>query len=101
MKIHFATTLSVTLTSRVFLVALYFISVLQMYASIAEAQFIVPDWGDKVDYGLLYRPGPSGFRGWRAGTTILSHSRLYSPVSDYEFDCGSISTLWGGGVEDI
>ncbi len=77
MKIHFAATVSVTLT--IFLVALYFISVLQMCVNIAEAQFIVPDWGDKVDngIGLLYRPGPAGSKGWRAGTTILSHSRLY------------------------
>jgi hypothetical protein len=31
------------------------------------------------------RTGPSGYLGWRAGTTTLCHSRLYSPVSDYEF----------------
>jgi hypothetical protein len=40
----------------------------------AEAQFIVPIWGDKVDYGigLSYRP------------TRL-HSRLYYQVRVYEF----------------
>ncbi len=31
------------------------------------------------------RTGPSGYIGWRAGTTTLCHSRLYSPVRDYQF----------------
>ncbi len=43
----------------------------------ADAQFIVPDWGDKVDYDIgLHR---------RADTTTICHSRLYPPIKDYEF----------------
>jgi hypothetical protein len=49
-----------------------------------EAQFLVPDWGDEVDYGigLCCRTGPPGYKGWRDGTTTLCKSRLYPPVWD-------------------
>jgi hypothetical protein len=57
------------------------------YAHISsEAQFIVPDWGDKVDYGIgLLHTVLSGYMDWRAGTTTLCHSRLFPPIRDYEF----------------
>ncbi len=44
-----------------------------------EAQFLIPDWGDKLDYGirLSYWPYRLPFVGWHAGTTTLCHSRLY------------------------
>ncbi len=52
-----------------------------------EARFFVPDWGDKVDYGigLSYWPVflcslcPQGYIGWRIITTTLCHSQLYPP----------------------
>jgi hypothetical protein len=48
-----------------------------------EAQFIVRSQWDKFDYGIgCRRNGLSGYVGWRAGTTTLSHSRLYPPVID-------------------
>ncbi len=50
-----------------------------------EAQFIVPDWGDKVDYGIVLSYRPVRLHGWRAVTTTLVHSRLYTPVRAYEF----------------
>jgi hypothetical protein len=51
----------------------------------SEAQFIVPDWGLEVGYGIGCRTGPSGYIGWRHGTTTLCHSRFYPPERDYEF----------------
>jgi hypothetical protein len=47
------------------------------------AQFIVPDWGDKFDYGigLLYWP----VRLHRLATKTLYRSQLYPPLRDYEF----------------
>ncbi len=44
----------------------------------SEAHFIVPDRGDKVDYGigLLYTV-LSGYMGWRAGTTPYAICRLF------------------------
>jgi hypothetical protein len=53
-----------------------------------EAKFIVTGCGDKVDYGirLSYRPIVLHRL---AGTTILSHSRLYPPIRD-EFGYCSI-----------
>jgi hypothetical protein len=43
-----------------------------------EVQYIVPDWGDKVDYGigLSYRPA-------KLHTTALFHSRL-QPQGKYD-----------------
>ncbi len=45
----------------------------------SEAQFIVPDWGDKVDYvtGLLY--GPDRLHRLAGRYDILRRSRLYPP----------------------
>ncbi len=56
-----------------------------------EAQFVVPDWGDRVDYGI----GLSniGYIGWRAGTTTIYHSRLYSPIRDYEFGYSRVNLI--------
>ncbi len=44
-----------------------------------EAQLIVPEWGDKVDYGigLSYRPAMLH--------RLACHSRLYPPVREHEF----------------
>ena len=50
-----------------------------------EAQFIVSDWGDKVDYGIVLSYRPVRLHGRRAVTTTLVHSRLYTPVRAYEF----------------
>jgi hypothetical protein len=49
------------------------------------AKFIVPGWGDKVNSGIGLSPGPTGYIGWRTGTTTLSRSQLYTPVRDFEF----------------
>ncbi len=49
------------------------------------AKFIVSAWGDKVNCGIGCRTGPSGYKGWRAGTTTQCLSQLYPPVRDYEF----------------
>ncbi len=50
-----------------------------------EAQFIVHNWVDKIDYGIGLTYRPVRVHGWRAGTTTLCHSRFYPPVMDYEF----------------
>jgi hypothetical protein len=44
-----------------------------------ETEFMVPYWGDKVDFG------PPGYIGWQADTTTLCRSQLYLPFRDYEF----------------
>ncbi len=46
--------------------------------STSEAQLIVPEWGDKVDYGIVlsYR---------LSGRYDVSHRRLFPSVRDYEF----------------
>ncbi len=54
---------------------------IQTLVKSSEAQFIVPYWGDKIDYSI----GLSGYIGWRAGSTTPCHSRRYPPVRDYEF----------------
>jgi hypothetical protein len=46
---------------------------------------MVPGRGDKVDYGIGLSYRPSGYIGWRAGTTTLCYSRLCPPVRYYEF----------------
>ncbi len=53
------------------------------YPWTAEAQFIVPDWGNKVDFvlGLSYRP----VRLHRLAGRHDNPSRLYPPERDYEF----------------
>jgi hypothetical protein len=51
----------------------------------AAAQLIVPDWGDKVDYGIGLSYRHVGYIGWRAGTTTQCYSRLYPPARDYGF----------------
>jgi hypothetical protein len=63
-----------------------------------HANFIVPDWGDKVDsggIGLSYRPARL-YIGWQAGTTPLyaevnyiQHSATMNLATDYH---SSIST---------
>jgi hypothetical protein len=45
-----------------------------------EAQFIVPDWGDKVDYGTALSYRPVG-----AGTTYAIVDFIPQSVRDYEF----------------
>jgi hypothetical protein len=52
-----------------------------------EAQFIVPDWGNKVDYGigLSYRPVRLQTLAGLAVTTTLCHSRLCAPSKGLEF----------------
>ncbi len=44
------------------------------------AKFLVPDWGDKVDYGIgsIYRPANPCIA-WRAGTITQCNCRLYPP----------------------
>ncbi len=52
----------------------------------AEGQFIVPDYGDKVDYGI-------GLSYWLVRLhrlegrfdNAICHSQLYPPAKDYEF----------------
>ncbi len=75
-----------------------------------EAEFIVPNWGDKVNSGC--RTGPPSYIGWRAGTTTLCRCQLYPPppVRDYEFGynylvfkmndntCYLMSWRWGKGL---
>ncbi len=52
----------------------------------AEDQFIVPDWGDKVDYGIGLSTGPSGYIHRLAGRyDNPMHSGLYPPKRDCEF----------------
>jgi hypothetical protein len=69
----------------------------------SEAELIVPDWGDKVDYGigLPYRPVRLHRLAVR-GTTILCQSRLYPPIRDYEFGyeihVSRISCITGSGL---
>jgi hypothetical protein len=53
------------------------------------AEFIIPDWEDKVNSGIGLSAGMPGYIGWRAGTTILCRSQLYLPVRDYEFGYSS------------
>ncbi len=48
-----------------------------------EAQFIVPNWGDKVDCGIAMSCRP--VRLLRQAGRTLSYSRLYPPVRDPEF----------------
>ncbi len=52
---------------------------------IPVGKFIVPDQGDKVDYGigLSYLPVRLHTVGWRAGRTTRANFIL--PVRDYEF----------------
>ncbi len=52
----------------------------------AVAKFIVPGWGEKVDYGigLSYRPARLHID-WQAGTTTLCRSQLYPPFREYDF----------------
>jgi hypothetical protein len=47
---------------------------------IQRPQFLVPDRGNKVDYGTGLSPG---YIGWRAG--IRQPFAIVSPVRDYEF----------------
>jgi hypothetical protein len=50
-----------------------------------DAQIIVPNWGDKVElWHRVVVPARQAI-GWRACTTTQCHSRLYTPVKDYEF----------------
>ncbi len=50
---------------------------------IPVAKFIVPEWGDIVDFGIgFYRPTSLYSLRGRAGTTTLCHSRLYSPSKE-------------------
>jgi hypothetical protein len=52
---------------------------MQVHIRYLEAQFIVPDWGDKVDYMaygmgcMSYRPVRLHRLPWGAGTTTLCH----------------------------
>jgi hypothetical protein len=41
-----------------------------------EAQFIVSDWRDKVDYLLGCRTSLSGYIGWRSGTVQKPHATV-------------------------
>jgi len=44
---------------------------LDYFTYFTEAEFLVPDWGDKVDFGIGgCGTGPLGYVGWRAGTTL-------------------------------
>jgi hypothetical protein len=58
----------------------------------SEAQFKVPGWGDKVDYGLGCRTGPSGYIGWQSVRQTYAIVDFIPPVRDYEF--GYRTTSW-------
>jgi hypothetical protein len=61
--------------------------------SCTEAQFIVPGWGYEVDYCIGFcRTGPSGYRGWRAGTKI--HAIVdFSPQSGTK-NLATVHKIW-------
>jgi hypothetical protein len=45
--------------------------------------------------GMGRRTSPSGYIGWRAGTTALCLSRIYPPVRDCEYGYGRIGVMDG------
>jgi hypothetical protein len=72
-----------------------------MEESIAEFEFIVPDYGDNVKsgIGLSYRPARLHRMG-RAGTQPnICRSWLYPPVRDYEFGLNTGNTPINGSGE--
>jgi hypothetical protein len=50
----------------------------------SEDQFIVPDWGDKVEYGIGLSYRPARLSRLAVSYDTLCHGRLYPPVQDYE-----------------
>jgi hypothetical protein len=65
-----------------------------------ETKFSVPDWGDIVDSGiglLTFCIGPPAYVAWRAGTTTLCQSRLYTPSQ--VFDSGGHGQMFVQYVE--
>jgi hypothetical protein len=60
-------------------------STLEREGMLAVAEFIVPDWGDKVNSGIRLSYRPASQVAWRAGLSTQSGVDFFPPIRNNEF----------------